>query len=149
MTKAGNLKSSEQIEMEQINKFHKELAKKRQLAKESMKLAQSSSGHMPVRAVHPVTEPKEFHFKTDQRLRAAGTKDQGGVTEVAFAATLRHNDQGATKKMATDVSSVIHRKSLFVIWSMVVTHIPQQRPYLITPGEGNISLPNLSILILH
>lgn len=99
-TKIPNLKSSEQLEMEQINRFHKELVKKRQLAKDSMKMAKTSSAYVPVRAVHPVTEPKEFNFRTDQRLKATGLKEQAKVTEVDFAATLRHSDRDTTKKKA-------------------------------------------------
>jgi len=63
-------KTSEQLEMEKINYFRKELTKKRKIAEESCKLALSSKSACGPMAIKPPTQPKEFKFETDSRIKA-------------------------------------------------------------------------------
>ncbi|CAH1780160.1 unnamed protein product [Owenia fusiformis] len=94
----NKVKASEQLEMEKIVQMRQELAKKRKLAEKSHKRAQCSSGYAPVRAEHNhLTKPDEFHFATDERIKAQAKHE---TKDVDFTRQLRQPSASPARKEA-------------------------------------------------
>eukprot|EP00057_Strongylocentrotus_purpuratus_P035267 XP_798362.1 PREDICTED: targeting protein for Xklp2 homolog [Strongylocentrotus purpuratus] len=69
-TKPGaQFKTAEQIEMEKIAGFRKQLAARKKQSQASYKMVQGSSAYHAVKAVVPTTKPVGFTFETDQRIK--------------------------------------------------------------------------------
>ena len=94
MTKTTNsVMSSEEAELARIATLRKELAQKRKKAQNSYKKVQSSTGYMPMRATIEVTQPAEFHFQTDERVKShASETSQEQVKPEDFVKNLRRSD---------------------------------------------------------
>ncbi|XP_069740839.1 targeting protein for Xklp2 isoform X2 [Narcine bancroftii] len=83
-------KTTEELEMEKIAQFQKEMAEKRKQNEESLKLAISGAGQSKKRTPIPVTKPVDIKFHTDDRIQA----HEGQVyKEVNFTSELRKHHQ--------------------------------------------------------
>lgn len=65
-----NLKSTEELEMEKIAEAKKALEESRQMSQQSLQMVRASRNYTPGRSTQPPTKPKEFHFQTDDRIKA-------------------------------------------------------------------------------
>uniref|UniRef100_UPI00398E4CDD targeting protein for Xklp2 n=1 Tax=Pristiophorus japonicus TaxID=55135 RepID=UPI00398E4CDD len=88
-------KSTEELEMEKIAQFQKEVAEQRKLNEESLKLAISGAGQSKKRAPIPPTIPMDIKFHTDKRIKS---HDEGQVyKEVSFTSELRKHLQSPAR----------------------------------------------------
>ncbi|XP_071491574.1 targeting protein for Xklp2 homolog [Diadema antillarum] len=65
----AQFKSTEQLEMERIADFRKQLAERKKQSQASYKKVQGSSAYQPLKAVIAPTKPEAFNFETDQRIK--------------------------------------------------------------------------------
>ncbi|XP_033119741.1 targeting protein for Xklp2 homolog [Anneissia japonica] len=86
-------KKTEELELEKINEFQKQMAKTRKMAEESYKKLQVSTNYVPVRSQQPITRPKEFEFSTDARITKTGPAVPRSVSEEDFFSSLRKHTQ--------------------------------------------------------
>ena len=80
-------KTSEDLESEKIKKLKQDAQKQKQLSKESfkrIKSRKSSTPAAPIKAVHPPTEPIEYQFKTESRLRTRSRTEKGKLGDVSM-----------------------------------------------------------------
>ncbi|XP_059836380.1 targeting protein for Xklp2 isoform X2 [Hypanus sabinus] len=88
-------KSTEDLEMEKIAQFQKEMAEQRKLNEESLKLAISGAGQTKKKMQIPVTRPVDIKFHTDKRIKA----HEGEVyKEVNFTSDLRKYQQPSMRE---------------------------------------------------
>ncbi|XP_051887245.1 targeting protein for Xklp2 isoform X2 [Pristis pectinata] len=88
-------KSTEELEMEKIAQFQKEMAEQRKQNEESLKLAISGAGQSKKKVQIPVTKPVDIKFHTDKRIQA----HEGQVyKEVNFTNELRKHRQSPTRE---------------------------------------------------
>ncbi|XP_072917653.1 targeting protein for Xklp2 isoform X1 [Hemitrygon akajei] len=88
-------KSTEDLEMEKIAQFQKEVAEQRKLNEESLKLAISGAGQTKKKMQIPVTRPVDIKFHTDKRIKA----HEGEVyKEVNFTSDLRKYQQSSMRE---------------------------------------------------
>ena len=83
------VKNSEQMEMEKIDYFKKELAKKRRLAQESCKAALTAKGPTAAVPTRELTKPEGFKFETDSRIKTHNMETRNDVDVKDFASMLR------------------------------------------------------------
>ncbi|XP_067651165.1 targeting protein for Xklp2 homolog isoform X2 [Haliotis asinina] len=84
------VKTTEEQELEQIAQMRKELAKKRKLAKDSLKKSKNAPGYAPVCNSREPTAIQDFKFSTDSRLKSQHQDSQDEST-VDFVRCLRSN----------------------------------------------------------
>lgn len=88
------VQSSEQQELNRIRELRRALADKRRLAEESrVKALAAPARSTAIRSMQPLTEPENFHFATDDRLKTHGMEtrqDAGQYKENCFTTDLRH-----------------------------------------------------------
>ena len=109
-----SIKSTEQLELEKIEKLKHEAKKNKALSKKSFKKTfahKPATG--PVKAIKPPTEPVEFHFKTDERIKTKDTPTTSSSTELQFPMNLRSSNRpdyipGDPSEVSNDVYSVVH-----------------------------------------
>ncbi|XP_032897868.1 targeting protein for Xklp2 [Amblyraja radiata] len=88
-------KSTEELEMEKIAQFQKEMAEQRKLNEESLKLAISGAGQSKKIVQIPTTKPLDIKFHTDKRIHA----HEGQVyKEVNFTSELRKHRQSPARE---------------------------------------------------
>lgn len=63
------VKSSEERELEEIEKLKKQAAKQRRRSRRSFKRLAQTPEYMPVRSDKPLTRPQEFHFRGSAKKR--------------------------------------------------------------------------------
>ncbi|XP_078092437.1 targeting protein for Xklp2 isoform X2 [Mustelus asterias] len=91
-------KSTEELEMEKIAQFQKEIAEQRKINEESLKLALSGAGQNKKRTHIPPTKPMDIKFHTDERIKAHGESQVDKVyKEVDFTSELRKHQQFSTR----------------------------------------------------
>ncbi|XP_072370605.1 targeting protein for Xklp2 isoform X1 [Scyliorhinus torazame] len=91
-------KSTEELEMEKIAQFQKEVAEQRKANEESLKLAISGAGQNMKRTHIPPTKPMDIKFHTDERIKAHGETQVAKVyKEVNFTNELRKPQQFPTR----------------------------------------------------
>ncbi|XP_062897619.1 targeting protein for Xklp2 isoform X1 [Mobula hypostoma] len=88
-------KSTEDLEMEKIAQFQKEVAEQRKLNEESLKLAISGAGQTKKKMQIPVTRPVDIKFHTDKRIKA---HEGEAYKEVNFTNDLRKYQQSSTRE---------------------------------------------------
>ncbi|GCC41701.1 hypothetical protein chiPu_0025587, partial [Chiloscyllium punctatum] len=87
-------KSTEELEMEKIALFQKEVADQRKLNEESLKLAISGAGQSKKRTHIPPTKPMDIKFHTDERIKTHSESQVDTVyKEVDFTSELRKHQQ--------------------------------------------------------
>ncbi|XP_052819301.1 targeting protein for Xklp2-like isoform X2 [Mya arenaria] len=85
----GTVKNSEQLELEKIAYYRKELAKKRKINEESCRAALAGKGPVgPVQVKH-LTRTEEFKFETDSRIKTHAMETRGDGDVKDFASGLR------------------------------------------------------------
>lgn len=62
-------KTSEEIELEEIEQLKQKAARQKRLSRESFKRLSQSAEYVPTASTKPLTKPEEFHFQTDVVLR--------------------------------------------------------------------------------
>ncbi|XP_072412959.1 targeting protein for Xklp2 isoform X2 [Chiloscyllium punctatum] len=91
-------KSTEELEMEKIALFQKEVADQRKLNEESLKLAISGAGQSKKRTHIPPTKPMDIKFHTDERIKTHSESQVDTVyKEVDFTSELRKHQQFSTR----------------------------------------------------
>ncbi|XP_041061093.1 targeting protein for Xklp2 isoform X1 [Carcharodon carcharias] len=91
-------KSTEELEMEKIAQFQKELAEQRKLNEESLKLAISGAGQNKKRTHIPPTKPMDIKFHTDERIKTHSESQMDkAYKEVDFTSELRKHQQFPTR----------------------------------------------------
>ncbi|XP_059508858.1 targeting protein for Xklp2 isoform X2 [Stegostoma tigrinum] len=91
-------KSTEELEMEKIAQFQKEVAEQRKLNEESLKLAISGAGQNKKRTHIPPTKPVDIKFHTDERIKMHNESQVDTVyKEVDFTSELRKHQQFPTR----------------------------------------------------
>ncbi|XP_078274805.1 targeting protein for Xklp2 [Rhinoraja longicauda] len=88
-------KSTEELEMEKIAQFQKEMAEQRKLNEESLKLAISGAGQSKIKTQIPATKPMDIKFHTDKRIHA---HEVPVYKEVNFTSELRKHRQSPTRE---------------------------------------------------
>ena len=89
---SDRMKSTEELELEKISQFKKDLSKKIEVNMESCRAALAGRKPEPVQASKPATKPEEFHFETDSRIKDHTLPAHGREQEGGFPAMLRKND---------------------------------------------------------
>lgn len=56
--------------MEKIAEAKKALEESRHMSQQSLQMVRASRNYTPGRSTQPPTKPKEFHFQTDDRIKA-------------------------------------------------------------------------------
>ncbi|KAL8179764.1 UNVERIFIED_CONTAM: hypothetical protein K2H54_072465 [Gekko kuhli] len=86
----AKLKSTEELELERMQKLQQEVVEMRRKNEESLKVAVAGPGQPVKKTVIQLTKPVDFHFSTDDRIKQHGESQTGtDYKEVDFAALLR------------------------------------------------------------
>ncbi|NXP15664.1 TPX2 protein, partial [Thinocorus orbignyianus] len=87
---SGKLKSTEEQELEKMQRLQREVMELRKRNEESLKAAIAGAGQPVKRPVGQVTKPVDFHFCTESRIKQHVESQPGNeYKEVDFAAVLR------------------------------------------------------------
>uniref|UniRef100_A0A3B3TCN0 TPX2 microtubule nucleation factor n=1 Tax=Paramormyrops kingsleyae TaxID=1676925 RepID=A0A3B3TCN0_9TELE len=131
-------KSSEQQELEHIAALQKETAEHRKKNEASLKAAMAGS-KLPKKPTLCTTVPVDFHFRTDERLKASETPSDAAYKTVDFAAQLRKHPsspakalRGATVPKPFNLSTGTKRKfeetKPFVPMAQMIEQFQKQTP---------------------
>ena len=109
-----SIKSTEQLELEKIEKLKHQAQKNKALSRKSFKKAfahKRTTG--PIKAVKPPTEPVGFHFKTDERIKNKHTPTTSGSSELQFPMNLRSSSRpdyipGDPSEVSNDIYNIIY-----------------------------------------
>ncbi|KAI4897335.1 hypothetical protein NFI96_015484 [Prochilodus magdalenae] len=93
---ANQQRSTEQQEMERIEALQKEVAEQRKRNEASYKAALAGS-HLPKKQVLSTTIPKEFNFRSDNRLKNHADVTEASYKETDFTSQLRKHPASPLK----------------------------------------------------
>lgn len=85
------LKTTEEMEMERIAKLRKKTRHHIKANESSMKKAISCTSYHPVRNNTDLTQPQEFHFETDKRVKTHPMSTRADDAEQEFLKSLRQH----------------------------------------------------------
>jgi targeting protein for Xklp2 len=89
--------TTEELEMAKIKAMRKDLEQKRKMAEESHKQAKVSHSYVPKHSAVKPTQPFEFKFKTDERIKDHGMETRQDKEIKDFTSQLRHNSPPHTQ----------------------------------------------------
>lgn len=98
------LKTTEEMEMECIAKMRKQTRQHIKANESSMKKAITSTSYHPVRVTTGMTQPQEFHFETEKRVKPHPMTTRSDDTSKEFLKTLRQHPQSPVRH-----SSLFHQ----------------------------------------
>ena len=116
------LKTTEEMEMERIAKMRKQTRQHIKANESSMKKAITSTSYHPVRMTAGMTQPQEFHFETEKRVKPHPMTTRCDDASREFLKSLRQHPQSPVRHSFL-THQIVGCTLMHMVLAVVTVHI--------------------------